>query len=136
MIIDTSVAIKMFYEEEETQNALRIFDAIAGHSARAMVPDLLFYEFANVLKSKARVPGTDVDAAITTLHELPWEVVGPTAHLMSNALHIADVYDISVYDAAYVALAIEWDMPLITADKKLQEKVGKPLVHLLTDYET
>jgi len=38
---------------------------------------------------------------------------------------LATKYDISVYDAAYVALAEVFDCRLVTADAKLARKIGE-----------
>lgn len=135
MIIDTSVTVKWFYEEAETAKALRLFEGIMGHTIRAVVPDLLFYEFANVLKTKGRADRTKTESALATLHELPWTVIAPDQHFISHALQVAEQYGISVYDASYVALAFEWDVPLITADERLVRLVGGPTVQLLKEYE-
>lgn len=134
MIIDTSVIIKWFYQEAETEIALRLFDRIADHSIRAVVPDLMFYEFSNVLKSKGRAQGIDIEQALTVLYELPWMIMGHTQHLLARAIDAADLYEISVYDAAYVGLALEWNLPLITADEKLFRAVGEPTVQLIRNY--
>jgi len=43
---------------------------------------------------------------------------------------------VSVFDAAYVALAETLDAPLITADTKLSTRLqGHPLLRLLADFE-
>lgn len=133
MILDTSVVIKWFYEEAETEHALRFFDRVAQHQVRAIIPDLLFYEFANTLKTKGKVGRPDIEEALRTLHELPWIIVEPNPHFMSHALQVAEQYSISVYDASFVALAFEWDVPLITADERLVRTVGAPRVNLLRE---
>ena len=135
MIIDTSVAVKWFYEEAETPRALRLFEGIIGHTIRAVVPDLLFYEFANVLKTKGKADRVKTEGTLAVLHELPWTVIEPSQHFMGHALQVAEQYGISVYDASYVALAFEWDVPLITADERLARLVGAPTVQLLKEYE-
>ena len=135
MIIDTSVAVKWFYDEAETSRALRIFEGIMGHTIRATVPDLLFYEFANVLKTKGKADRIQTDGTLAILHELPWTVIEPNQHFMSHALQVAEQYGISVYDASYVALAFEWEVPLITSDERLAQKVGAPTIQLLNEYE-
>ncbi|MFA4845000.1 MAG: type II toxin-antitoxin system VapC family toxin [Patescibacteria group bacterium] len=134
MIIDTSVIVKWFYEEAETPIALRLFDRIINHSIRAAVPDLMFYEFANVMKSKGRADGVDVEEALTVLYELPWTIMSHTQHLLTKAINVADLYEISVYDATYVGLALEWHLPLITADEKLVHKVGNSNIQLLRNF--
>ncbi|OGZ46285.1 MAG: hypothetical protein A3J54_02635 [Candidatus Ryanbacteria bacterium RIFCSPHIGHO2_02_FULL_45_13b] len=135
MIIDTSVVVKWFYEETETPLALRIFDHIADHTIWAAVPDILFYEFANTLKTKGKADRIDVESTLSVLHALPWVIVPPNFHFMNHALQVAEQYDISVYDASYAALAFEWNVPLMTSDERLARKIGHPVVQLLRDYQ-
>jgi predicted nucleic acid-binding protein len=42
---------------------------------------------------------------------------------MSNAMRIANQYSITAYDACYIALALSFNIPLVTADKKLVNTV-------------
>jgi predicted nucleic acid-binding protein len=52
----------------------------------------------------------------------------PTYDLTVAALPIAVTYDITAYDACYVALAQRLGIPLVTADQKLHGKLaGTPL---------
>lgn len=54
--------------------------------------------------------------------------------LLEDSVRIAREYHISLYDAVYVALAISFEAPLITADKKLAQLVGLPTVQLLSAF--
>lgn len=97
---------------------------------------MLFYEFANILKTKGKADRIKTEGALAALHELPLTVIGPDQHFMSHALQVAEQYSISVYDAAYVALAFEWEMPLVTADERLARLISTPTIQLLKEYET
>jgi predicted nucleic acid-binding protein len=47
-----------------------------------------------------------------------------TADLVAEALVIALAYDVTAYDACYVALAQQIDAPLVTADESLVRKLA------------
>jgi hypothetical protein len=52
-------------------------------------------------------------------------VVWPARELVERALQLALSLDVSMYDAAYLALADALDIPLVTADQALARKVGE-----------
>ena len=52
IILDASVVVKWFSEEEYTEKALEIRERIMRGEERVVVPDLLLYEQANALKYK------------------------------------------------------------------------------------
>jgi predicted nucleic acid-binding protein len=60
----------------------------------------------------------EVQADLATLKNLQLQVVS-NADLMEDAVNIALNYNISAYDAAYVALSQQTKTTLLTLDKKL-----------------
>jgi len=50
IVLDASVAVKWFSEEEYTEKALELRERIRVGKERVIVPDLLLYELANALK--------------------------------------------------------------------------------------
>lgn len=59
-----------------------------------------------------------------------------TMALAVEALGLASKHSISAYDAAYVALAIRMNVPLITADQRLANRftAGNPTVTWLGNW--
>lgn len=131
IVLDASVVVKWFHEEEGTQAAEQLQKRIADGEIRAIVPPLLFYEVANVLTLKAGSETEDVIAAHNILENFPFQVVEVIHAVLEEAIRVARERQLSVYDAIYVALAILSGATLITADKKLAEAIGSPLVQLL-----
>jgi predicted nucleic acid-binding protein len=128
-VLDASVVVKWFSYEENTDKALALRDKIARRELDIVVPDMILYELSNALRYNADFNDNDVKRAINSLFDLDIEIV---AHLMSTidaAIDLAYEYDISIYDAFYIALADELDCSLVTADMKLYEKV-KQLVFI------
>lgn len=50
VVLDASVVVKWFSEEDYTGKALDIRERITARGERAIVPDLLLYELSNALK--------------------------------------------------------------------------------------
>ena len=121
IVIDASVAIKWVVEEDGSSDAL---DLLKKH--RMASPDLLVAECANVLWKKvkrAELTGKEATVAASLLQRADIEVL-PTRNLMDRALELAIAIDHAAYDCVYLALAIENNWPLVTADDRLRRKVG------------
>jgi predicted nucleic acid-binding protein len=67
IILDASVVVKWFSEEEYTEKALEIRERIRMGEERVIVPDLLLYELANALKYNPSFDVNDVSDALTSI---------------------------------------------------------------------
>jgi predicted nucleic acid-binding protein len=94
---------------------------MADPPARFHVPGLFFIECANVLWKCVRRLGLAEEDARVYVEQLGQLALPsrPTAELAPEALEVALEYDITAYDAAYVALSARLGAPLITADERL-----------------
>ncbi|MFW6194814.1 MAG: type II toxin-antitoxin system VapC family toxin [Halobacteriota archaeon] len=115
--------IKWFSEEEYTDKALQIRETIRSGDERAVLPDLLLYEVANALRYNPQFNENDVSEALDSILDMGMDIVTPTSEIINSAIELAFRYDITFYDSFYVALAKELEITLITADKKLHNKV-------------
>ena len=124
-VVDASVGIKLFLQEEGTDQATCLFQTLAQEpSARFYVPDLFFVECANILWKYARrfdYPAENAHQDLVDLRALALRSVS-TADLISPALELALENNITAYDACYIALAKGTNLPLITADHSLARR--------------
>ena len=131
-VIDASVVLKWFREEPDTGKALKLQEQINNGSITAFVPDLLLYEVTNALIRGVGETHENVLLALQLLLDMSWEVVTPKFGLLSSAAVTAESRPkLSVYDAVYVALAIERKAALITADRTIHNAFGEPVTKLL-----
>ena len=125
-IVDASVGIKLFLREPGTELTEQIFAGLSEEPpARLYVPELFYVECANILWKYVRrfeYPIEDARDQLSDLRQLDLGVI-PTEDLLSMAFDLALEYEISVYDASYAALAGLLDLPLITADQRLANKM-------------
>ena len=125
-VVDANVAIKLFIVETLSEQADALFAQLAQDPpARFYVPDLLFVECANILWKHVRRFGYPVASALedmADLRALALQSVS-TADLIADALAIAIAYEITAYDASYVALAHHLSVPFVTADEALVRKL-------------
>ena len=121
-VVDASVGIKLFVEEEFSEQAHALFSHLAADPpAELYVPDLFYMECANILLKYTRRFGRSLDdsqADLADLNRLALKST-PTADLMEEALSLASEKNLTAYDACYAVLAEQLDIPMITADKSL-----------------
>jgi len=124
IILDASVVVKWFSEEEYTDKALAIRERIRVGEERVLVPDLLLYELANALKYNPSFDANDVSDALTSIFDMDLDIVTPIPEIINSAVTFAFEHNITVYDAFYIALAKEIELTFITADRRLSERVS------------
>ncbi len=122
-VLDASIVIKWFSEEEYTDKALELRDDFSKGDIELVVPDLMLYEVSNALRYNPDFNETDVSEAVGTLYDIGISIIVPNREVINSALNLAYEHKITVYDAYYVALAKEINFKLITADRKLYLKI-------------
>lgn len=124
LVVDASVIAKWFLLEEHAGYATRLIN----WDAHLAAPDLLLSELANVLVKayrRADIPAPYIADSIAITRDLV--SILPSADLVNESVRIALTYQCSPYDALYVALAIQEQCPLVTADRRLYDAIAPPL---------
>ena len=134
-VVDASVAIKWFVEEDLSEEAA----AILGYGEALFAPELLLAEIGNVLWKKV-IRG---ELAPHRAHEIAGKTEAGIPALYSmrllnaRALHIALTLGHPVYDCFYIACAEMTDSVVVTADQRLCAAVQgtdfEPLTRYLGD---
>ena len=122
LVIDASVAIKWFLSEELQREAL----ALLEQDHHFIAPDLLMAEVGNILWKRIRrgeMEPMEAAQVLKGLRELDLEVHA-IADLVEAALEIGNQSDTTVYDGIYMALAVQTDSILLTADRNFHRKVA------------
>lgn len=121
-VVDASVAVKWLVEEEFSEESA----ALLGTDPTLIAPELLFAEVSNALWAICRrgdISREDLAEAIATLAGAPILVPNSMRQLSPSAGRLAIDLDHPVYDCFYLALAIQEQHPVITADLQFYEKV-------------
>jgi predicted nucleic acid-binding protein len=133
-VVDASVAIKWLVDEPLSAQAARLLDDDLPLAA----PELIYAEAANALWAIARrgqISAGDVREALDLLADAPLTVPSSMRQLMIAAARLADDLDHPVYDCLYLALALQEQRPVITADRRFYSVVqGHPYLarHVVT----
>lgn len=88
-------------------------------------PDLLLWEVANALTLGRRLKPADVAEALTHLRGLDLDLKSVQWSTLQSAVEIATAAEATVYDAYYLALALESGGVLVTADEKFLRKARR-----------
>lgn len=126
IVADTCLIFHLFNETPLTFQAQKVLEK----DSQFILPPLWKEEYANVLAKLARKENRNISEVTNhynyTLNELQTcEIFVETV----QALEIAVKFKISVYDAHFVALAIEYDTILVTEDKEVLKKCPKLAVN-------
>lgn len=121
-IVDSSVVMKWFTPEAHSAEALHL--QICGVPLHA--PDFLDVEMAAIAWKKMRRDGlsrADAEFIVNQLPQLPI-TRHPTIPLIAAAFDLADRSNRTVYDCLYLALSIQLQGTMVTADEKLANALG------------
>jgi len=117
--------------DEEHPLADQAFSAL--ESGSAIVPSIWWYEIRNILvlnERRGRISADDVARFLDELEHLNIEVASPGDSAL--VLDLARRDGLSVYDAAYLSLALRKQLPLTTLDKALERAAIAEGVALLS----
>jgi predicted nucleic acid-binding protein len=117
IVADASVAVSLLLGQSA---ALRAWRAWTEDDALVLVPAHFGHEVANALLRSARIGIAATTAALEDLARLRYDVADRGLSGLSATAGLADKHGLSVYDAAYLELAIDVDGELATLDRKLR----------------
>jgi predicted nucleic acid-binding protein len=137
VVLDTSVVIKWFRQGEVLAGrALALREAYLDGQIAVLVPALLAYELANVLRDKGDLTVSQVQDGVHSLFDMGLEWVPPSSEMMRRAVDVARTHDTTVYDAAFAALAEGVGATFVTADEGLVRRLAAlPFVRFLGEVE-
>jgi predicted nucleic acid-binding protein len=122
-VVDASVVVKWFsrFEEDAEKSGRMLNDHIEG-TVMLMSSSLVLYEVCNALRFNPHLGKEDVSRAAMSLVRLELELVD-FSEVFESAIGLAFSQDITLYDAAYLAVSQTRHIPLVTADYKLLAKI-------------
>ncbi len=139
MVIDASVAAKWLLSEPGTEDAERLYLACQEGKITPYAPEILPAEVASLLWKRFIRGFLEPERAVVLyarFNEIH-PILAPVLGLAEAALKLALDWRHSVYDSLYVALALDINCGLVTADEKLYRAFAPsfPQVSLLRDWK-
>ena len=123
LVVDASVVVKWLVLESDSEHAIRLLNS----SPQFCAPELVFAEAANALWAihrRGKIAASDLVEAIAVLQNAPISIPRPMSKLMPAASQLAIDLDHPVYDCFYLALAIQTQYPVVTADQTFYRKAS------------
>lgn len=124
-VADSSIVVSWLFGDESSAEADALLESLA-HGAVAEAPVLLRYEVSNVVVTsftrKKRLTKEASEAGLADFDSLPIRYDLESPRFATKAIsEIARTQLLSVYDAAYLELALRRSLPLATQDQSLKE---------------
>jgi predicted nucleic acid-binding protein len=130
-ILDSSVTLIWAFDDESSSYGEKLLDQMP--KLQAYVPTLWSFEVSNALlvgERRERLKPADTLRFLALLAAFPINIDSETtARASSDTVNLARIYNLSIYDAAYLEVAIRKGLPLATVDNKLKsaaQLVGVP----------
>jgi len=129
-VLDASVILKWYLlDEMYGQKALDLLHRFITKELTIFSPSLLEYEVINgliIAQKRGRIKEEKILMAIEGFFDLQIDL-RDLSHFYQRSLKYCRVYNRSLYDASYLAMAETEGIPLITADEVLYNAVKKDL---------
>ncbi len=134
VVVDASVIVKWFIIEEYSEEAIRLRNDYVRRAITIIAPSIIEYEVLNALKYSKLYSLEELLIAGEALNKYGFTLYDLNNELKRRTLQLAHSKNITIYDAAYVALAMYRDTILYTADNELVEKFPDTVKHI-RDYK-
>jgi predicted nucleic acid-binding protein len=131
-VLDASVTLSWAFPDEQSSAAARAADLLERSVDSALVPSIWWYEVRNILvvnERRGRITPARSAAFLKEIDNLDIVIDSPQSDLL--VLDLSRQNRLSVYDAAYLALAVREGLPLATFDKALQAAAQAVGIQLL-----
>src|SRR2546422_4589265 len=131
VVIDASIASAWFFPDEQTDYTKAVFHAVSSSAVDSVAPRLWAYEIRNSVLvgfRRGRISKPDAEQFLASLNELNVRLSEPSSY--DGVFGLADQHGLTVYDAAYLDLAVHEGVPLASLDGHLiraAQKIGVPL---------
>ena len=131
-VLDASVTLTWAFPDEWHEAAIRAKETLETPGGAGLVPALWWFEVRHILivnERRGRITAEGTTHFLNQLAELDIRVV-PTID-DAVLLRVARELRLSVYDASYLALAMERQIKLATLDQRLETAARSVNVSLL-----
>ncbi len=130
-VLDCSLTMAWLFEDECTPAVEHVLDRLKD--SVAIVPTIWPLEVANVLlmsQRRKRITSSKASSFVDALTALPIVIDESTsAKAMHSIYTLAESYQMTIYDAAYLELALREKIPLLSLDQDLIKAAKKAGVH-------
>ena len=135
-VLDSSLAMAFVFDDEATPETDRVLDDL-GEKDEAVTPSLWRWEVGNALlmaERRKRIAAADTNRHLAALQALPISAdENAFQEAWTASLLLARRHELTLYDAAYLELAIRLGVPLGSLDTELRRAARAEGVKLLPE---
>lgn len=135
LVLDASVIVKWFCDEEYTNIALEIRDKFFRGHLDIFVPELMFYEVSNAVRYNKAFSDSDKIQIIDDLFSIGFNIVTSSREILSKAMRLAVETNTPIYDNVYFAVSRLKNCCFITTDKEYCDKINSNDVLFISDWK-
>ncbi len=131
VVIDASIASAWCFPDEQTDYTKAVFQAVSSSAVDPVAPRLWAYEIRNsVLMGlrRGRISKPDSEQFLASLNDLNVRLGEPASY--DQVFALAQAHGLTVYDAAYLEIAMQERVPLASLDRQLVRAAGTVGVEL------
>lgn len=137
LVLDASVTAAWLLPDEATPQSRRLYARLRARAVDAHAPELWLWECGNVIANAVKRARMTPDQALLT-----WSILDAVRSRVELAtlepsqvracLVLAVDTGLSIYDSAYLWLALSLDLPLLTHDQRLADAARSRKVSVLS----
>lgn len=128
-LVDTGVFVRWFVDQAGFEHARELQRSLVEGAVTVATCDFARVEVAGVLRKKGllakRLTPAQFIAGVRVIDDIGVTVHETTADRLERAAELAATRMLGLYDALFVGLAQEFDLPILTSDARLVRAVGK-----------
>lgn len=118
VVLDTSVVVKWFVEEENSKKALDFLEKYRLGKLKILAPEIIGLELASALFFGVGLRRKILQEALGAFYDLGLTLISLDESLVKEASKYSEKFKIATYDALFIVLAEKEKCFLVTADKK------------------
>jgi predicted nucleic acid-binding protein len=118
-VIDASIAISWFSDDVSSTHTKKILDLAEDHHLKFIAPPLFLTEVSNILLVKKKFEVEDILSVLQNMLPSILTIAPLELEETIYSIKLAKEWNLTIYDASYLAVAITQGIPLITNDSTL-----------------
>lgn len=133
IVIDANVITKWYIKEEHSAKAEILRERFVNREFEIILSPPYKFEVLNALKYSNLYSKSELNSIGESLESYGFTVISIQNKIRENTVNISMDFDLTIYDASYVALAREMSCSFCTADTKIKKKLPKKLKKIVID---
>jgi len=120
-VVDASFVLDFLLPDEQSKYVIEVFEEYKKGQMTLMAPVILPFEIANGLKYAIKTKRINQKMALELLEIFLSLKIDLLTSDMYEVLETSLEKELSIYDAAYITLSQQENLPLLTLDEKLKK---------------